>query len=164
MKQLDIDPIHIGKYPLDVVFEKVFGKKMLKKIHGESVESSDWDINNKRTIKFSVEFDEIPAELKDLLGDHKVNITSKQTRRIQTNRVNVNNRLTMNIMFSELFTIEPEFYIEQTRNGVYFGGRIQHNALLPPPLNGIAENFMMERSQKEIEMYKKALLKLHSKN
>jgi len=164
MKQIVIDPIHIGKYPLDVVFEKVFGKKMLKKIHGESVESSDWDINNKRIIKFCVEFDEIPSELKDLLGNNKVNITSKQTRYIERNRVNVNNRITMNIMFSELFSIEPEFYIEATRDGVYFSGRIQHNAVLPPPLNRIAESFMMERSQKEIEMYKKALLKLHSKN
>lgn len=162
MKSLVIEPLYIGKFPLETVFENVFGNEMLRKIHGENTQITDWDNKNKRTIKFSVNVDNIPMELKRFFCGSKLRVTSRQTQDIQSNRINVNNRIKMHMVFSELFHVKPQFYLEETTNGIYFGGEIKHAVVLPPPLNSLCESFMMTRSRREIELYKQRILIAHN--
>jgi hypothetical protein len=161
MKTLIIEPLHIGKFSLDTVFENVFGNEMLRKIHGDNTQITDWDNKNKRTIKFSVNVDNIPMELKRFFCGSKLRVTSRQTRDIKPNRINVNNRIKMHMVLSELFHVKPQFYLEETANEIYFGGEIKHAAVLPPPLNAICEGFMMTRSRREIEVFKQRILIVH---
>jgi hypothetical protein len=161
MKVLDIEPICVGHYPLETVFENVFGNMMLRKMHGESVNITDWDDKNKRTVKFSVNVDNIPMELKRFFCGSKLRVTSRQTREILADRINVKNRIKMHMLFSELFYVKPEFYLERCLNGVHFSGRIEHSCVLPPPLNSICEGFMLAQTRREIDIYKQRILIVH---
>lgn len=160
MKELRIDAFHIGHFDIDSAFEHVFGNDMLKKIHGNSLKASDWK-NNNRVLKFSIDVGNIPSALKSVFIGSPLRITTNQKlteggggRR----KCLIDSHMKPHFMFSELFKVSSQFYLEEMEGGVYFGGKVEHSARLPPPLNSIAESFMMQRSGDEIEKYKQMIL------
>jgi hypothetical protein len=61
----------------------------------------------------------------------------------------------MHFLCSELFKIRPKFELvaNETTGQVHISGRVEHHAILPPPLNSVAETFMAERSRQELANY-----------
>jgi len=158
MKELDIEPICIGKFPLPVVFERVFSNDMLTLMHGDSVKITSWE-NNKRIVRFSVNLENVPMEIKRFFCGSKLRVTSRQILHIEPNLYSVKNKIKMHFLFSEFFHVKPEFYLEKKSDGgVYFSGKISHSAVLPPPLNSITETFMKASSEREITKYKENIL------
>ena len=169
MKELRIDAFHIGQVDIESAFEHVFGNDMLKKIHGNSLKASDWK-NNNRVLKFSIDVGNIPSALKSVFIGSPLRITTNQKltegcgsggggeggggRR----KCLIDSHMKPHFMFSELFKVSSQFYLEEMEGEVYFGGKVEHSARLPPPLNSIAESFMMQRSGDEIEKYKQMIL------
>jgi hypothetical protein len=165
MKELRIDAFHIGQFDIDSAFDSVFGNDMLRNIHGESLKASDWK-NNNRVLKFSIDVGNIPSALKSVFIGSSLRITTNQKltegdgeRGGRRKRV-VDSHMKPHFMFSELFKVSSQFYLEELVDGVHFGGKVEHSARLPPPLNSIAESFMMQRSGDEIEKYKQMILNL----
>lgn len=158
MKELHIEPILLRNISLNNAFDSVFCDETLKKIHGPETKISTWE-NDKRIIRFSINIEKLPKEIKKFFCGSKLRITSKQTRNIikdskNNDMITINNRIKMHFIFADFFFIKPNFYLKNTNEGIYFGGIIEHSAVLPPPLNSIAEIFMKSQSEKEIREYK----------
>ena len=165
MKELSITPFHIGQVDIESAFEHIFGNDMLKKIHGNSLKASDWK-NNTRVLKFSIDVGNIPSALKSVFISSPLRITTNQKLSESygvgggKQKCVVDSHMKPHFMFSGLFKVTSQFYLEEMEDGMYFGGKVEHSARLPPPLNSIAESFMMQRSGDEIEKYKRHILNL----
>jgi hypothetical protein len=168
MKELCITPFHIGQFDIDSAFDSVFGNDMLRNIHGDNLQASDWK-NNKRVLKFSIDVGNIPAALKSVFIGSPLRITTSQKLTVGVGagvgagvggRRVIDSHMKPHFLFSELFKVTSQFYLEEMEDGVYFGGKVEHSARLPPPLNSIAESFMVQRSEEEIEKYKQMILNL----
>jgi len=162
MKELCITPFYIGQFDITSAFESVFGNDMLKKIHGDSLTVTEWK-NNKRRLKFSYDIDSIPPVLKHLFIGSSLKITTNQKLKYEPGMRKhiIDSHMKPHILFSELFKVSSQFYLEETNDGVYFGGKVENCACLPPPLNSIAESFMIERSKEELEKYKERILNIN---
>lgn len=153
MKVLTVPPIRLRLPPgegIEAAFKRVFGPDMLRKVHGPDTAVGDFD-KGKRTFRFTVKVDQVPPAIRQFFCGSEMGITTRQTLDATKTRWTITNRLKLHFVGAELFKLRPQFWLESAADGsVSLGGRVRHDAVLPPPLDGIAEGFMMINSQKEL--------------
>lgn len=153
MKIVTFGPVPIP-LPIDEAFDVVFGRSTLEKIHGMGVKVTDWK-NNQRKLQFSINIDNVPRELRRFVCGNKLRVASKQEMTRTSNEISVTNKVRMHFLGSELFKVKPRFSITSAdENTSIMNGRVEHHALLPPPLNIIAEHFMSLHTQRELDTYR----------
>lgn len=152
MKEVIIPPIPIGDMSLDEAFHKVFGEPTLQKVHGPTLKVSDWK-NKQRKVQFSLEVRQIPPEIRRFFCGDRFRITTRQTRIDMPAQIDVKNKIRMHFVGAEFFCVKPCFRLQQHGCQTYISGRVEHHAILPPPLNIIAETFMAEQSKREMEHF-----------
>jgi hypothetical protein len=157
MRSLCLPIINFGTHTtLDTAFDIVFGEDTLRSLHGEDVKISQWDSRHRRTLKFTVNIDNVPAEIRRVFCGSKLRITAKQqmTKADDGRSCEVNVRMRMHFIGAELIRVKPRFTLKYDKNNrVCLEGRVDHSALLPPPVNMIAETFMSNSSRDELGRY-----------
>ena len=170
MKVLDVSEIVLpGKTTLQSAFDFVFSETSLKKLHGPTTKVSPWssrsdkekEVQN-RTIKFEIRVDNVPADVRRFFCGKSMRLTTKQRVDRQDPKTwTIENRVRMHFMGAEFFRVKPTFVIVRSDDGVVrIGGRIEHHAMLPPPLNVVAENFMKAHSAREIDGFVAAVTEM----
>lgn len=167
MKEIVFGPEPLGDIPLDAAFDTIFGKPMLRIMHGSDMYSSDWDKHGKRVIKFSVPIDSVPREIRHFSCGNRLRVTTKQQRTSasasasdqQEETITVKNNVRLHFLGAEFFKVKPSFKLMRDTQAkmTYVSGRVEHHAILPPPLNGIAEGFMALNSARELAAYREAI-------
>lgn len=160
MRTLVLPGVRVNRSTLDAAFDAVFGIHMLRRVHGPSLTVGPFAHNNNtRTFKFHVDVTtEVPAVLRRFFCGKHLAVTTRQHLGITSSKWTVTNSLTLHFVGSELFTMHPLFWLETREDGgVYLGGTISHTARLPPPLNGIAEEFMKHHSEAELRRFGECL-------
>ena len=152
MKEYTIPSYDLGQVTMRDAFDVVFGTETLKKIHGDTLKASPWQ-DNKRTTNFDVKIEGIPWALRHLFCGHGIPITIIQTLTPKENSWKVNNDINMHFVGARFFKITSWFEIHKETNHTYLTGCLSCNAKLLPPLNRIAESFMLSQCKKEIDAY-----------
>lgn len=136
----------------------VFGPDMLRRVHGAGTRVGEF-VGGKRAFKFVVAVDNVPAPIRRFFCGSSLRITTKQTldQRDAAKWI-VTNHMKLHFVGAEFFKLRPTFWLERDQDGgISLGGTVRHDAVLPPPLNGIAEGFMMLHSQKELQHFARCL-------
>lgn len=154
MKGIDVLPRCLGVMTLHDAFDIMFGNETLTRVHGNTLSVSDWNSKNERKLKFKIDIEQIPREIRRFFCGNKLNITTKQQKIEDPTKILVNNKIKMHFLGAEFFHVKPKFLLLQDElNQVYVSGHVEHHAILPPPLNGIAEAFMAQHSKREMDRY-----------
>lgn len=156
MRQLVLPQIRLRSKSLPHAFESVFGPRMLRRVHGTSLKVGPFE-NGVRTFQFRVDVADVPPPIRPFFSGDHLNVTTRQTLEKQDAKWLVKNKLKMHFVGAELFGMKPTFWIEETPEGLFLGGTVRHDAVLPPPLNSIAERFMMVNSEKELRHFGECL-------
>lgn len=155
MKQLVLPRTRLkGQQDLRSALHAVFGPDMLCRVHGASTKVGEF-VGGKRAFKFTVKVDNVPGPIRKFFCGSSLRVTTKQTldQKMPT-KWTVTNHMKLHFVGAEFFKLRPTFWLEQDDDGgVSLGGTVRHDAVLPPPLNGIAEGFMMLHSQKELRHF-----------
>ena len=152
MKLLELEPLDLGNISHETAYEHIFGEAMLRKFHGDNFKLKLIN-NTNRIIKFEVHLDNTPAELKRFFCGKNLRVTTKQTINRQENWT-ITSKVRMHFLGAEFFRVKPVFILEKKENShIYFSAKIEHHAILPPPLNIIAEHFMHQQTQKEMNQF-----------
>ena len=157
MKTVEIPKTSLGAMSLEDAFAMVFGNATLKQVHGPSLRVTDWN-QNKRKIQFSIAVSNIPREIRRFFCGESLRITTRQERKVTPAVIEVQNKMRMHFLGAELFRVKPFFYLEHDGKAAYIRGKVEHAALLPPPINVVAELFMAAHSKKEMESFANVLL------
>lgn len=152
MKEHKIPSYDLGEVSVRDAFDVVFGTETLKKTHGDTLKASPWQ-DNKRTTNFDVKVEAIPWTLRHLFCGHGLPVTVVQTLDAKENSWKVSNEITMHFVGSRFFKITSWFEIHKEGHNSYLTGALTCNAKLLPPLNRIAESFMLSQCKKEIDTY-----------
>ena len=121
-------------------------------------------MDNKRTVNFTVDAGETPKQLRRFMFKPRLRVTSHQEMCHQemlgaeSGRITVKHTIKLHVFGSGLFKIRPSFSLFEQDGCMIVDGTVEHHAILPPPLNTIAEAFMCRQSEKELESYKSILL------
>lgn len=142
--------------PLEKTFESVFCKETLVRIHGPSVKVSNWR-GNSRKVSFAVPVTNIPKEIRRFFCGDKLRVTANQTKEAADAGIRVTNRLRLHFFGAELFKIRAIFNLTQEACGTYIHGHVEHWAYLPPPAKAVAEAFMVNSSQREMDNLSKVI-------
>jgi len=168
MKILRIPEVRLTSRTLDDALDAVFGIDTLTKVHGPTLDTTtmttsstidSFSDDGRRKFSFVVETSGIPGAIKKFVCGDDVKVTTTQTlsKKVPT-KWSVTNVLKTKFLGSELFQVRPVFWLQQDRHGtVTLGGTIRHDAILPPPLNDIAETFMMQLSERELRRFETVL-------
>lgn len=158
MRVVTLGPEFLGSISLDEGFERMFSSETLKKIHGADVKYSEWNNEGKRKVQFSIAVDNIPMEIRRFFCGKTLRITNNQIKeKPADNHYVVKNKMRMHFLGAEMFKIKPTFAVMKDESGTHALAHIEHHAILPPPLNMIAEHFMAAQTQREMEYYRSVL-------
>jgi len=155
MKLLELYPLDLGNITHEAAYEHIFGEAMLRKFHGDNFKLKHIN-NTNRIIKFEAHLDNIPTELKRFFCGKNLRVTTKQNLNCQDqpNIWKVTSKVRMHFLGAEFFKVKPVFLLEKKENAhIYFSAKVEHHAILPPPLNTIAEHFMHQQTQKEMNQF-----------
>jgi hypothetical protein len=157
MKVVAVPERPLGRVPLDSALRSVFGEAVLRRVHGPSLRfqpSPAFDADGQRAFEFSVPVDRVPAAMRAFFCGDRLRVSTRQTLTAAPGRLHVTNALRLHFVGSELFRIRPEFWLRTDASGsVALGGEVRHDALLPPPLKGLAEGFMCRHTRRELERF-----------
>lgn len=161
MKLLTLPPVKLAgphATDLDAAMNAVFGPHMLRKVHGPSLKAGSFDAKGKRAFKFEIRVDAVPPPIRRFFCGSTLGVSTRQTLDKQPDKWTVTNRMKLHFVGAELFKLRPVFWLERDpEGGVSLGGRVRHDAVLPPPLNGIAENFMALNTHRELMHFARCL-------
>lgn len=153
MKQLIVPRTRLrGQRDMDSALRAVFGPAMLRRVHGAGTRVGDF-VDGKRSFKFTVAVDSVPAPIRKFFCGSELRVTTRQLLdQTDAAKWTVTNKMKLHFVGSELFKLRPTFWLERDPDdgNVYLGGTVRHDAVLPPPLDSIAENFMMLNTRKEL--------------
>lgn len=155
MKLVCVDRVPLPYKDLHSAFDVAFGESMLRRIHGPDYRASPW-VKDKRKVEYHVDVDAVPKEMRKFFCGDRLKITTTQHRKQQQqdgNLVEVKNRMKLHCVAAEFVRVKPTFTLQQQGGQVLFSARIEHHAILPPPLCGIVEHFMSTNTQKHIDHY-----------
>lgn len=160
MKELVIPPTPLTKATMAEAFEAVFGVPMLRRVHGPDTAVTSFDAKGSRQFTFQVPVDNVPGPIRRFFCGSRLAVTTRQRLAKKTaDAWHVANRIKLHFVGAELFYLKPLFWLERGNDGVVrLGGRVRHSAILPPPLNSIAESFMMLNSEKELRHFGECLV------
>lgn len=162
MREYVIPTYNLGKHTLDNAFDIVFSPETLTSTHGDSLEVSDW-IDDKRTSNFDVKVDRIPWPLKRIFTGDKMRVSVNQHRITDAmgvaNGVTIKNNIKLHFLGARFFKIESWFSLNELPTGtghtcnIELSGSVKCHAFLLPPLNMIAEKFMISQCKRETDIY-----------
>lgn len=155
MKQLVLPRTRLrGQRDLPSALHAVFGPDMLRRVHGAGTKVGEF-VGGKRAFKFTVAVDNVPAPIRRFFCGSSLRVTTRQKLdQSEATRWTVTNHMKLHFVGAEFFKLRPTFWLERDEDGgVSLGGTVRHDAILPPPLNGIAEGFMMLHSHKELRHF-----------
>jgi len=160
MKKLTLPEVPLTARTLDDALDTVFGVDTLLQVHGPSLRATPFDESGKRKFSFDVDIGTVPLPIRKFFCGKNLRVTTSQTltkikRRGEPTVWTVKNSLKPHFIGSEFFKLRPIFWLRRdTVDGVItVGGEVKHDAVLPPPLNDIAESFMMAASEKELRKF-----------
>lgn len=160
MKTFELKNIFLGDLSTKAASEIAFSDKVLKKVHGEGSHITPWK-DNHRNIKYKMNIPDAPSIMKRfLVGDHiDVNITQIM-KTCNENRYDVESQVKLNCIGSRLIKIQPSFSIERnsTTSETFFNAKVNVSVRAFPPINHIAENFMIIQAEQDILGYAKNIL------
>jgi hypothetical protein len=158
MKQVVVPRTRLaGLRDMDGALHAVFGPGMLRKMHGPGTRVGPFE-HDKRVFKFKVSVDAVPLPIRRFFCGSELGVTTRQGLERGADKYTVTNRLKFHFVGAELFKLRPVFWLERERDGgISLGGIVGHTAVLPPPLNGIAENFMRLHTRRELLHFAKCL-------
>lgn len=163
MRVLVLPPVRVKRRSLDSAFDAVFGVGMLRRMHGADTQVGPF-AKNQRRFSFKVAVPEVPAPIRRFFCGTDLKVTTRQHLGISHTRWQVTNKIKLHFVGSEFFKLRPVFWLEHRPagedgepEGVFLGGSVRHDAVLPPPLNGIAEAFMMAGSEQELRRFGRCL-------
>ena len=151
---IPVTPLRCGS--LAQAFDQVFGPRMIRKVHGESTRVSPF-VHGRRTIQFCVDVGKVPLPIRTFFCGGSLRVTADQTVHKTDTKWDITNCVTMHFVGSELFRMKPAFWLDTESGHVYLGGTVRHDAVLPYPLNKIAEGFMARRSEHELRHFARCL-------
>lgn len=160
MKQLVVPQVKLAVPDLEAALQAVFGPPMLRTVHGPATTAGPFDDKGKRAFKFWINVDRVPLPIRRFFCGTQLAVTTRQSLHRTPAKYTVTNRMKLHFVGAELFTLKPTFWLQQAEDGVSLGGCVRHSAILPPPLNGIAEDFMMLNSRREL-LHFAACLRAH---
>lgn len=160
MRVVDVPPTVVpGARDLEHALRVVFGPATLRRVHGPDVVVGDF-AGNRRAFDFFVDVGAVPAAIRRFFCGTRMRVTTRQTLCKKAPAAwTVVNKLKMHFVGAELFGIRPRFVLarDPSDGAVRLGGRVEHYALLPPPLNGIAEAFMAATTREQLDAYADAV-------
>ena len=151
------------KVDLNEAFELLFGKNTVTEVHGPSLTITDWSPNKAkriaRTLKFIMDTNELPPEVKGLVSEKKVVAKIKQEILLRTDhKITIKGKFRIDVFgLSKMLKINNVMTIEKENinnvDVVSVSGKIEYNAFLLPYLNDIAENYMAIKIHNELSLY-----------
>lgn len=157
MKQLVLPPIKLvdrrDLATLEGALHAVFGPRMLRKVHGASLrDAGPFDAEGRRAFRFAVQVGSVPRLIRRFFCGSELTVSARQTLdRADAAKWVVTNNLKMHFVGAQLFRLRPTFWLQRGEDGVVtLGGLVRHDAVLPPPLKGVAEGFMARNTQREL--------------
>lgn len=151
MKCYKMSTQHLGKLTLPAAFDIVFGEDTLQSSHSK-LTTTPWQ-NDKRTTEFYVQLDMIPRALRHIFQASGVLVTTEQVLTKYDNCWKVTNNIKLHFIGARFFKVNSHFELQQTDDDIVLNGELKCNAWLIPPLNMIAESFMLQQCKKEINTY-----------
>ena len=150
-----------GHTSMDGAMRAVFGPAVLRKVHGPSLKGAyeSFDANGKRRFQFRVAVDQVPPPIRRFFCGSDLRITTQQTLAKEEAKWTVSNKMKLHFVGAEFFKLRPQFWLEQDQEtgAVSLGGNVRHDAVLPPPLNSIAEGFMALNTRRELIRFAQCL-------
>lgn len=133
--------------------KSVWSDENLLIVHGKSLKTTPWK-NDKRSLKFSINIENIPSEIRRFFCGKELKITTTQKLCRTPSQWDIRSNIRMHFLGSEFFKVRPYFFIKKITEGqLVLGGNVQHHAILPPVLSSIAENFMLSKTTFEMEHF-----------
>lgn len=150
-----------GHTNMEGAMRAVFGPAVLRKVHGPSLRGAyeSFDANGKRRFQFRVAVDQVPPPIRRFFCGSNLRITTQQTLDKEPAKWTVSNKMKLHFVGAEFFKLRPVFWLEQDQDTgvVSLGGNVRHDAVLPPPLNSIAEGFMALNTRRELIRFAQCL-------
>lgn len=138
--------------PIARAFQRVFeDPAVLEAVHGAGRwKASAWrGPGQVRDVSFDLAPDGVPAPVLKVIGNGKLSAKVRQAVEASDGVVRVRNRVRPQVVGAELVRIRPTFSLTaldgDTRTQVSLSCDLC--AMLPPPFNGIAEQFMKRTSE-----------------
>jgi len=144
--------------PLDVSFARVFEDvDVLEAVHGKGRWSATpWKGDNREMV-FELEPQGVPAPVLNIIGSGKMSAKVRQTKKVSEGVITVKNRVRPQIVGAELVRIRPTFVLralDDVRTEVALSCDVC--AILPPPFDRIAEEFMKNTSHASFKLLQAA--------
>ncbi len=160
MRVITLGPEKIGAIPIEDAFEAIYNADILKKLYGPSLKVTPWT-DDERTLEFDLDMCDIPHEIQKIFNAPKLHVTNtQQVSRSCHSKWEINNEMKLHFLGSDLLTIQPYFVLHRQGDITYLTGVVEHQAKLPPPLNGIAEHYMSLQTEKQLTKYKSILKRM----
>jgi hypothetical protein len=163
MRVSDVPATSIGRFDsMHDAFDHVFGQSTLTAVHGDTLKCSAWNLDRRR-FSFVMGIADLPSCLSRFVAARKtMRMTVHQHRDFAPceSVVTMRSKVKMHFLGAELFRIKPTFVLRQVPGECAYAisGRTEVNVLLPHPLKGIAESFLVNRSTEELKRYCDILL------
>lgn len=146
--------------PLPSAFELVFNSKELSAFMNSknNYEASEWK-NNKRKVQFEMQNCSIPQAILHFIGGGKIRVTAIQEKEEKQNGcIKVRNKLRPHVLGAEFIRIKPALTLTSIgANQTELNINCKTFAIMPPPLNGIFEDFMCNAAKANYEWFTSAL-------
>lgn len=155
MKLVTLPEIRLNVGSIEEAMAAVFHPRVLRLMHGPSLSADVPHLTQaapKRRFGFKIDVSDVPAPIRRFFCGSQMRITTRQTLTAPTADLwKIDNNLKLHFVGAELFKLRPQFVLKRTEDGsVCLTGTVRHDAVLPPPLNGIAEDFMALNTRKEL--------------
>lgn len=158
MKVVTLPAVTLGDIGMRRALAAVFGPDTLRRVHGAGTVVRDFH-QGRRSFSFTVQVPAVPGPIRRFFCGQELRVTACQTLEERgPDEWGVTNRLTLHFVGAQLFGIHPAFVLRRDANGtVTLGGSVRHRAILPPPLKGLAEEFMAANTRKELREFARVL-------
>lgn len=153
MKVFALPEVPLGRRTLQNALDSVFSPAILTKVHGPTLKLKGAGAfeNGTRSFGFSIDLPTVPPPLKVFFGGETLDVNVRQSVDTRDPAVwHVTNRLKLKCVGAELIKVRPSFTLTDKGGEVSLSARVRHDAVLPPPLDTIAEEFMMLSSAHEM--------------
>jgi hypothetical protein len=159
MKFCELNDVDLGNLTIDQAVGITYADDVLKEVHGESLRIHRWH-KSQRKLEMQMELHGVPNELKKILGGDKMRATVRQKVTHTSDTLHeVHNGVRLHILGAELVKIRPRFQLRRMDDRTFFSAKVVVHAVFPPPLNHIAEHFMVQNASRDIHHYAAAIQK-----
>ena len=161
MKLYVMPDLCLGKRSMQGALDAAFSPAMLARVHGPTLKlaGAGGFEDGRRSFRFSVDMPAVPPALRHFFCGNHLDVSVRQTvDKPGPAEWQVSNRLKLKCVGAELIKVRPSFTLRQQEDGsVLLSARVRHDAVLPPPLNAIAEDFMMLNTAREMQRFESEL-------